>query len=234
MTALGRRQDVTKKLVHGSRDICVNVLDEPLVGRYRETRRVAVKKILFAIALLMLAATNAEAHGGRHGHGGGGHFFIFAPPIFGAPIFPYYYPSVWVGAGPYYPSSTYYVQSPPNYVVTEAPERSYVAELPRGGAMAQSPVSGVVELGPVSALQPQSPKSRQVPTGQWFVYPSKGQSQEQQARDRNDCNGWAVGQTGYDPNLPSQGGSSDQAQTTSMDYGRAVSACLEGRGYAIR
>jgi hypothetical protein len=69
MTALGRRQDVTKQLVHGSRDIYVNVLDGPLVGRYRETRRVTVKKILFAIALLMLAATNAEAHGGRHGHG---------------------------------------------------------------------------------------------------------------------------------------------------------------------
>jgi hypothetical protein len=211
------------------------VLDEPLVGRYRETRRVAVKKILFAIALLMLAATNAEAHGGRHGHGGGGHFFIFAPPIFfGGLIFPYYYPSVWVGAGSYYPSATYYVQSPPNYVVTEAPERSYLAELPPGGAMAQSPGSGVVELGPVSALQPQSPKSGQVPTRQWFVYPSKGQSQEQQAKDRNDCNGWAAGQTGYDPNLPSQGGSSDQAQTMSMDYGRAMSACLEGRGYAIR
>jgi hypothetical protein len=99
--------------------------------------------------------------------------------------------------------------------------------------MAQSPGSGVVELGPVSALQPQSPQSGQVP-GQWFVYPSKGQSQEQQAKDRNDCNGWAASQTGYDPTLPSQGGSSDQAQTMSMDYGRAMSACLEGRGYAIR
>jgi hypothetical protein len=209
------------------------VLDEPLVGRYRETRRVAVKKILFAIALLMLAATNVEAHGGRHGHGGGGHFFIFAPPIFRALILPYYYPSVWEG-GSYYPSATYYVQSPPNDVVVEAPESSYVAELPPGDSIPQSPGSGVVELGPVSALQPQSPKSGQVPIRQWFVYPSKGQSQEQQAKDRNDCNGWAASQTGYDPNHPSQGGSSDQAQTMSMDYGRAMSACLEGRGYAIR
>ncbi len=194
-----------------------------------------MKKILFAITLLMLAAANAEAHGGRHGHGGGGHFFIFASPIFfGGLFFPYYYPSVWGGAGLYYPGATYYVQSPPNYVVTEAPERSYVAELPPRGAMTQSRGSGVVELGPVSALQPQSPQSGQRPTGQWFVYPSKGQSQEQQAKDRNDCNGWAAGQTGYDPNLPSQGGSSDQQQTMSMDYGRAMSACLEGRGYAIR
>lgn len=189
-----------------------------------------MKKILFTIALLMLVATNTEAHGGRDGHGGGGRFFIFAPPIFGALVFPYYYPWGWVGAGPYYPSTTYYVQSPPNYVVTEAPERSYVAGLPPGGVVARSPGNGVVELGPVSAVQAQSPESGQVPAGQWFVYPSKGQSQEQQAKDRNECIGWAVGQTGYDPNLPSQGGSSDQGETASMDYGRAMSACLEGRG----
>lgn len=100
--------------------------------------------------------------------------------------------------------------------------------------MAQSSGNGVVELGPVSALQPQSRQSGQVPAGQWFVYPSKGQSQEQQARDRNECNGWAVGQTAYDPNLPSQDGSSDQAQTASMNYAWATNACLEGRGYVIR
>ena len=32
-----------------------------------------------------------------------------------------------------------------------------------------------------------------------FAYPMAGQNQQQQSRDRFDCHGWAVQQTGYDP-----------------------------------
>ena len=32
-----------------------------------------------------------------------------------------------------------------------------------------------------------------------YVYPSKGQSQEQQDKDRYECHRWAVQQTGFDP-----------------------------------
>lgn len=32
-----------------------------------------------------------------------------------------------------------------------------------------------------------------------FIYPSKGQSQDQQNRDRYECHSWAVSQTGFDP-----------------------------------
>ena len=32
-----------------------------------------------------------------------------------------------------------------------------------------------------------------------YIYPNKGQSQEQQSRDRYECHLWAVQQTGYDP-----------------------------------
>jgi hypothetical protein len=38
-------------------------------------------------------------------------------------------------------------------------------------------------------------------SGQYF-YPSKGQTQEQQARDKYECNQWAVGQSGFDPSNP--------------------------------
>ncbi len=34
---------------------------------------------------------------------------------------------------------------------------------------------------------------------QIFVYPTKGQSPEQQNRDRYECHTWAVQQTGFDP-----------------------------------
>jgi Glycine zipper len=32
-----------------------------------------------------------------------------------------------------------------------------------------------------------------------YIYPNKGQSPEQQSRDRYDCHRWAVQQTGFDP-----------------------------------
>jgi YMGG-like Gly-zipper len=35
--------------------------------------------------------------------------------------------------------------------------------------------------------------------GELYIYPNKGQSQEQQSRDRYECHVWAVQQTGYDP-----------------------------------
>ena len=35
-----------------------------------------------------------------------------------------------------------------------------------------------------------------------YVYPAKGQSQEQQDRDRYECHSWAVKQTGFDPSRP--------------------------------
>jgi hypothetical protein len=39
-----------------------------------------------------------------------------------------------------------------------------------------------------------------------YIYPSKGQSEAQQNKDKYECNTWAVSQTGFDPN---------KAQTTS-------------------
>jgi len=35
-----------------------------------------------------------------------------------------------------------------------------------------------------------------------FIYPTKGQSPEQQSRDRGECHAWAVQQTGFDPARP--------------------------------
>ena len=32
-----------------------------------------------------------------------------------------------------------------------------------------------------------------------FVYPAKGQSEEQSGHDKEECHGWAVSQTGVDP-----------------------------------
>jgi hypothetical protein len=64
-------------------------------------------------------------------------------------------------------------------------------------------------------------------TGELFVYPAQGQSEEQRDRDRYECYLWAADQTGFDP------GEAEPETSRAGDYRRAMSACLEGRGYAV-
>jgi hypothetical protein len=55
-----------------------------------------------------------------------------------------------------------------------------------------------------------------------FAYPKNGQSDEQQSTDRAECGRWAGSQTG-----------SDGSAAGNMDYRRALTACLQGRGYSV-
>jgi hypothetical protein len=61
-----------------------------------------------------------------------------------------------------------------------------------------------------------------------FIYPARGQSEQQQADDRYECHRWAANETGYDPIDDTYDGD-DRA-----DYLRAMTACLTGRGYSVR
>jgi opacity protein-like surface antigen len=67
-----------------------------------------------------------------------------------------------------------------------------------------------------------------------LIYPKNGQSQEQQSADRYACHSWAQGQTGFDPTEPNSAASSSQLASRRSDYRRAMSACLEARGYSVR
>jgi hypothetical protein len=204
-----------------------------------------VKKILIAIALLGLVTSNAEARG-WHGHGhhhGGGSSFFFGAALGAALTLPFYYSRAW-DPGPYYyynrgpvvyVNPPVYVQSQPNHVVTAAQP---------GNVVTPAPSNGVIELGPVNSLPPAnsnpvpgSNSSRApdanadpLPADQWFVYPGRGQSPQQQANDRYECNRWATSESGYDPELRKH----RNPETGPVAYGRALSACLEGRGYAVK
>jgi hypothetical protein len=35
-----------------------------------------------------------------------------------------------------------------------------------------------------------------------IIYPSQGQSEQQQSRDRSECHAWSVQQAGFDPTAP--------------------------------
>jgi hypothetical protein len=67
-----------------------------------------------------------------------------------------------------------------------------------------------------------------------FYYPRNGQSAAQQDEDRYQCYEWAVEQTGFDPTLPDGGVSTSDGRRARADYGRAMDACMDGRGYTMR
>lgn len=63
-------------------------------------------------------------------------------------------------------------------------------------------VGGIALLGCApsgNVVQTQVADTPPLPTTHVYFYPSQGQSQEQQDRDRYECYGWAVKQSGFDP-----------------------------------
>jgi hypothetical protein len=95
-------------------------------------------------------------------------------------------------------------------------------------------------VGQYETVRPPQNLASQVATSQslenvvLFAYPKNGQTSEQQATDRVECQRWAMDQSGVDSSpaggtVPAAGASARR-----RDYLRAESACLEGRGYSVQ
>lgn len=87
-------------------------------------------------------------------------------------------------------------------------------------------------IPPEGNQEPQSPGRGS--ENRVFIYPRQGQSAEEQTLDFDECHGWAVNQTGYDPKRPLDGPPDAWTIQKSADYFRAISACLDARGYTVR
>ena len=109
---------------------------------------------------------------------GGPGYVVARPPIgMRVAILPAFYTTLWFGGIPYYYADyAYYRWDPVErvYVVSDAPAGNPDRE-DNGNA---PPASSNSDL---------------------FIYPTKGQSEEQKSTDRYECHRWAVDQTGYDP-----------------------------------
>lgn len=179
---------------------------------------------------------------------------VRAPVGIIVPFLPPFYTRVWVGPLPYYyANDVYYAPGPHGYTVVEQPPGTIAMAPPPG--MVVPPDNAVTELGPVSngvqqmapvpsvsaappmtALPPTAaaPPATVAPPAsvaqaggnQLFIYPRQGQNADQQNRDRSECNNWAVSQTGRDP--------ANSGGQMNPDYQRAISACLDGRGYTVK
>ena len=68
---------------------------------------------------------------------------------------------------------------------------------------------------------------------QVFVYPQRGQSPEQQQRDRFECHQWAVQQSGVDPTAPQTAQASPPSQPPPAGSGGPSPLRGAGRGAAV-
>jgi Outer membrane protein beta-barrel domain len=72
------------------------------------------------------------------------------------------------------------------------------------------------------------------PAQDFYVYPKNGQTQQQQWADRYACHGWSKSQSGFDPTRLGGGVPPNEVAERRDQYRRAMTACLEARGYAVR
>ena len=131
------------------------------------------------------------------------------------PILPLAYATYWYSGVPYYYANDVYYTWNPTYDGYTATDPPPVAADSSGSAdvgATAAPEADVQNSGP----GPGGP----IP-GQIFMYPKNGQSSEQQATDRAECQRWATEQAG-------------QVAQNGSDYNRAMVACVEGRGYSAR
>jgi hypothetical protein len=138
---------------------------------------------------------------------GPGFVVVVPPPGLVISVLPPYYSTVWLGGVPYYyADNVYYTWQPDQngYAVVDPPDNTDAQSPPPGGAQSDL-----------------------------IIYPKNGQSKEQQAADQFECHNWAKGQTGFDPTQPGGGVAPGNADAGRSSYNRAMSACLQARGYQV-
>jgi hypothetical protein len=138
-------------------------------------------------------------------------FVVVRPPVgLVIGVLPPYYSTVWFGGVPYYYADNVYY--------TWAPDQN-------GYAVADPPPDADTPAPPPD-LAPSAPQV------DLMIYPKNGQSKDQQAADQYECHTWAKGQTGFDPTQPA-GNAPGNPDVARSNYHRAMSACLQARGYQV-
>lgn len=132
-------------------------------------------------------------------------------------VLPPFYSTVWFGGIPYYYADNVYYSWQPDqngYAVVDPPNNGDNAD----------------NANADNANSPSAPPDN--PQQDLIIYPKNGQSKDQQAADQYECHTWAKGQTGFDPTQPGGGQPGGSAMSRS-NYDRAMSACLQARGYQV-
>ena len=157
------------------------------------------------------------------------------------PVLPLTYATYWYGGIPYYYANNIYYTWDPSYegyVATDPPpvaDPSGAATPPASNAAPAGDAAPYGDAAPgdgsidadapiagggagMGAPGARAPSQSGPPGGQIFMYPANGQSPQQQALDKRECEKWASDQAGLGSNGP--------------DFRRAMIACVQGRGYS--
>ena len=149
--------------------------------------------------------------GGVWYQAGPGGFFVARPPTgLVVTLLPPFATTVWIAGVPYYYANDIYYRWDPainGYEVVQPPAGADQPGVP--------PVAAATDL---------------------MIYPRNGQTPEQQAADRYECHSWSSNQTGFDPTRNQDRGAAPAPTLASKaeQYRRAMSACLEARGYSVK
>ena len=143
----------------------------------------------------------------RWWHGG---WVVSAPPagLF-VPLLPPHYTVVWWGRTPYYYAND-------AYYVWDASRNEYQVVAPPPGLDAAGKTPAPVATGASDQL---------------FAEPTQGQSAEQQSRDRDECNQWATGESGYNPIAAD---AAAQSRDKRDAYFRSEAACFGAHGFTVK
>ena len=138
--------------------------------------------------------------------------FMVTRPPFGlfVNVLPPFYSTLWFGGVPYYYADDVYYQWRPDM----------------NGYVVAAPPAGADQPGDAPVAAP--------PGDDFYVYPRNGQTAEQQAADRYECHSWSKTQTGFDPTQPGGAMPGNQTAASREQYQRAITACLEARGYSVK
>ncbi len=187
--------------------------------RHRSYNHVAVHKryhthrVGFRVTVLPRTHISLTIGGGRYYYSSGiyyrsassGYVVVRAPLGFRIATLPYGYVGFHIGPKRYfYVNQTYYVYEP-------STTKYIVVEKPAG--------ADEDDLQRRSETAPED-------VGELIVYPADGQTEEQLDRDRYECHRWSVKETGFDPVTAKNSEGKNR-------YDRAITACLEGRGYSV-
>jgi hypothetical protein len=172
-------------------------------------------------------------------------FFHYYDIGFRVDILPTPYVRIIVSGRPYYYSNgVYYRPHGAGYIVVTAPIDALVHTLPVGFVAFSIGLSTFYFVndtyyewddardGYVVVRKPSGADKAlaEATAGRLYVYPNKGQSEEQQAKDRYECHMWAVSESGIDPTTEE----TQYTEAEKHDYKRAISACLEARDYTVK
>jgi hypothetical protein len=169
------------------------------------------------------AAAYATGHGGYYGRWPGGYWRgAYWPPVFWGAGFAWFLPVLPAFCATYYWDSIPYYYYNDVYYTYDPSASGYVVTTPPPAAEGEAAASDSDGAGPAAAAPPAPAAQADPRTGPGdglYAYPKNGQSDEQQSSDRRECGQWADSQTG--------------GAAGSADYRRALTACLQGRGYSV-